>query len=135
MVQRGPELDCGTRAVIAFTREPLREISQQVNVLKSTCGNVRRHAAVSAKQSKLPVYHEVNQAPYARTGRPKLLFLREEDILILHATINKKQRAKSWMNIAREVDLGHISKQIIHRTFHARGYHRCKATHRPYLSA
>jgi hypothetical protein len=134
MVQRGPELDCGTRAVIAFIRVPLRDISQQVNVPKSTCGNVRRHAAASAKRTKLPVYHEVNQAPYIRVGRPKSLSLREEDILILQATFNKEQRAKSWVCIAAEVGLGNVSRWTIERTFHARGYYRCKATHKPYLS-
>jgi len=134
MPKRGLEVDYGTRAVIAFSREPLREISQQVNVPKSTCYDIRRHAIDSAKRTKLPVQHAVNQASYIRDGCPKALSLRQEDILILQATMNKEQRAKSWIEIAKEVDLGHISRQTIDRTFHARGYRRCKATHRPYLS-
>jgi hypothetical protein len=108
MVQRGPELDCGTRAIIAFIRMPLRDISQQVNIPKSTCGNVRRHAAASAKRTKLPIYHEVNQTPYIRVRRPKSLFLREEDILILQVTFNKEQRAKSWVCITAEIGLKNV---------------------------
>jgi transposase len=134
MPARGPEVDCGTRAVIAFSRAPLRDISNQVNVPKSTCHDIWRAATDRAKRTKKPVFHEVNQTPYYRDGRPKALSLREEDILILHATLNKEQRAKTWMTIAAEVGLGHVSRSTIERTFHARGYTRCKATHRPYLS-
>ena len=136
MPKRGPEVDCGTRAVIAYSgiiRKPLSVIGQEVNVPKSTCGDIRRHVTDRAKRTKLPVYHEVNQAPYYRTGRSEMLSLRQKNLLILHATFNKEQRAKPWPEIAAELRLD-VSRSTIERVFHDRGYARCHATHKPHLS-
>jgi hypothetical protein len=69
MVKRGPEVDGGLRAVIADSREPLRDISNRFNVPKSTCHDIRRAAHDRAKRIKLPVCHLINQAPYYRSGR------------------------------------------------------------------
>jgi hypothetical protein len=47
MDKRGPEVDYGTRAVIAYSgieRKPLSVIAQKVNIPKETCRDIRRHA-------------------------------------------------------------------------------------------
>jgi hypothetical protein len=64
MPARGPEVDCGTRAVIAFSRAPLRDILNQVNVLKSTCHDIRRAATDRAKRMKKSVFHEVRDTQF-----------------------------------------------------------------------
>jgi hypothetical protein len=133
MSKRGPEVDSGIRSVIAYSREPLKEISNQLNVPKSTCHDIRRGAAERALRTKLPVPHSVNQTPYYRSGAPYKLSLREEDSLIRHATLNKAQRAKPWTTIALELELA-VSRRTIDRIFHERGYARCHATHKPHLT-
>jgi hypothetical protein len=134
MIKRGPEVDGGLRAVIADSRKPLRDISNRLNMPKSTCHDIRRATHNRAKRTKLPVCHSINQAPYYRSGRPQVLSLREKDLLILHATMNKKQRAKPWKVIAAELELHAISESVINNVFYDRGYSRCHATHKPYLS-
>jgi hypothetical protein len=110
MPKRGPELDCGTRAVIAYSsivlRKPLSVIEQEIGVPKSTCIDTRRRALESSKRTKLAVFHEDNQASYYHEGRPDVLSLRDKDRLILHGTANKEQRAKIWITIAFELGLG-----------------------------
>jgi transposase len=138
MPKRGPELDSGTRAVIAYSsiilRKPLSVIGQEIGVPKSTCKDTRRRALERSKRTKLAVFHEDNQASYYREGRPEVLSLRDKDRLILHGTANKEQRAKTWVTIAFELGLGHISRPVIDRVFHERGYNRCHATHKPHLT-
>jgi hypothetical protein len=76
MAPRGAEVDCGTRAVIAysgFKRKPLSVIRQELSRLKKTCRDIRRHIIKRAKRTKLPVFHKVNVTPYYRNGRPKAL--------------------------------------------------------------
>jgi hypothetical protein len=138
MPKRGPELDSGTRAVIAYSsiilRKPLSVIGQEIGVPKSTCKDTRRRALERSKRTKLAVFHEDNQASYYREGRPEVLSLRDKDRLILHGTANKEQRAKTWVTIAFELGLSHISRPVIDRVFHERDYNRCHATHKPHLT-
>jgi hypothetical protein len=98
MAPRGAEINYGTRAVIAYSglkRKPLSVIKQELSRPKKTCRDIRRHAIKRAKRTKLPIFHKVNVTPYYRNGRPKALSERQVNILILQATMNKQQRAKS----------------------------------------
>jgi hypothetical protein len=48
--------------------------------------------------------------------------------------MNKEQRAKPWKVIAAELELHAISESVINNVFYDRGYSRCHAIHKPYLS-
>jgi hypothetical protein len=63
-----------------------------------------------------------------------VLSLREKDLLILHVTMNKEQRAKPWKVIAAELGLHAISESVINNVFYDRGYSRCHATYKPYFN-
>jgi hypothetical protein len=63
-----------------------------------------------------------------------VLSLREKDLLILHAIINKEQRAKPWKVIAAELRLHAISESVINNIFYDRDYSRYHVTHKPYLN-
>jgi hypothetical protein len=76
MALRGAEVDCGTRAVIAYSgleRKPLFVIGQELSRPKETCRDIRRHAMKRVKRTKLPVFHEINVASYYRSERLKAL--------------------------------------------------------------
>jgi hypothetical protein len=96
MPKRGPEIDCGTRAVIAFSMEPLIDFAHEIHLPRDSapCCRLIRNCLF-------------NQASYIRNGRPKVLSSRQEDIPILQATFNKEQRAKPGVEIAREVNLAY----------------------------
>jgi hypothetical protein len=66
MASRGAEIDCGTRAVIAYSglkRKPLSVIRQELGRPKKTYRDIRRHAIKRAKRTKLPVFVGVRPLP------------------------------------------------------------------------
>ena len=97
--RRGCEVSSGTHAIIANERNnkrrPLREISVNYSVPKSTISDIVKHSAKNVILNADASYHSHNIKPQARIEAPHLLTEHEVDALIILTTsiyVNRRRQ-------------------------------------------
>lgn len=78
-------------------------------------------------------YKTPERARPTRTGRPALLTSRQLDDIIEYCAENYEHRCMNWQDIIRELKLP-IKENTLMRRMHERGYYRCVACQKPYLT-
>ena len=112
--RRGRKASPGTHAIISNERNnkrrPLREISANYGVPKSTISDFAKHSAKNAILNADASYHSHNTGPQPRIGAPYLLTEQEIDAFIILVTSTYVNRRRPWMDIAKEFRNSRVQK-------------------------
>ena len=99
---------------------------------EKTVQNTCKKAAQAEKENIDPLSTEAFQRR-PQSGQPSVISLCAQRSLIRHATKNRYQRRKSWVTVAREIEIM-ASATAIANAFNRAGYGRYPPKHKPPLT-